>query len=777
MEFISQYQSQIVTGLEILAGVIVLYLLCTPKNMLKISAWVIRLVLLRVRIIGKENLPCSGPVMLVSNHVSLLDLLVIQAVVRQKVRFMVRADIINFIPTRFIFRYLGVLCVPDARHPKKMKEFFEKVKNRLRDGETICFFPEGSVSGSGNLMRFRSGVEPFLPDDVQVTLIPVRLGMLHGRLTGIYNNRLRLRPLNNWPIDFSIAIGEPVNDNLTAFQWRQTISELGAIAERLPQPGERPLHTSFIYRAKLKPFATSFYDAATHTGINNFKMLTLVHILSKKIRAIDKGTDGYTGVLLPNMPVTAGVMLAVMSADRTPAVINFSAGIVVALESAARAGVKTVLTSRKFLQKLKWDQGLETLKNDPSIKFTIPEMICLEDLVPTITKMDKLKAIFLNIILPTRSLVRTIAPLTCFNMHHQAVLVFSSGSTGKPKAVMLTQRNINCNILAFLRVVDWTSSDRVAGNLPMFHSFGFTVCFALPASNGMPVAYSANPLDAEVIVNSIRDYKITILASTPTFLQMYMKKAKSEDFKSLRLCITGAEKLRTELAERYRKLTGKDIIEGFGCTELSPIVAVNLNNSIYTLGTKADHPGSIGCALPGIHVRIVNPETGVEVEPGQEGKMQVRAGSVMKGYLNEPELTAAAILNNYYDTGDIAKMDIDGYIYITGRASRFSKIGGEMVPHEGVEDAITNILPPADKREIAVTGRTDRQKGERLTVLYSAENLDIPAILAELKNKGLPNIWIPKADDFFKVDSLPMLGSGKLDLRQLKELVKKLENQ
>ena len=775
MNFLSQYEGEIVMGLQLLAGLIILYILCTPKNMLKISARFIRLILLRLRVIGEENLPCSGPVLLVSNHVSLLDLLMIQAVVKQKVRFMVRAEIVNFIPTRFLFKYLGVLCVPDARHPKQMKAFFEQIKARLRDGETICFFPEGSISGSGNLMRFRSGVEPFLPDDVQVTVIPMRLGMLHGRLTGIHNNRLHLRPLNNWPIDFSIAIGEPINTNLTPFQLRQTISELGAIAERLPQPGERPLHTSFIYRAKLKPFSTSFYDAATHTGINNFKMLVLVHVLSKKIRAVDKGIDGYTGVLLPNMPVSAGVMLAVMSADRTPAVINFSAGISVALESAARAGVKTIFTSRKFLAKLKWDEGLENLKKDPTVKFEIPEMVCLEDLVPTITKADKLKAILLNIILPSRSLVRTIAPLSCFNMHHQAVLVFSSGSTGRPKAVMLTQRNINCNIQAFLRVVDWTSSDRVAGNLPMFHSFGFTVCFALPASHGMPVAYSANPLDAEVIVHSIRDYKITILASTPTFLQMYMKKAQPDDFKSLRLCITGAEKLRTELADRYRKLTGRDIIEGFGCTELSPIVAVNLNNSIYTLGTKADHPGSIGCALPGIHVRIVDPETGEEVEPGHEGKMQVRAGSVMKGYLNEPELTAAAILNNYYDTGDIAKMDIDGYIYITGRASRFSKIGGEMVPHEGVEDAITGVRPPADKREIAVTDRTDRQKGERLTVFYTADDFDVPAVIAALKAKGLPNIWIPKADDFFKTESLPMLGSGKLDLKKLKEMSKELE--
>ena len=242
-------------------------------------------------------------------------------------------------------------------------------------------------------------------------------------------------------------------------------------------------------------------------------------------------------------------------------------------------------------------------------------MVLLEDIVPTISKWEKIKAILMVLFLPTRTLVRNIAPLTCYNMFQQAVLLFSSGSTGTPKAVMLTQRNINCDIQSFIRVVDWSHDDRVAGNLPIFHSFGFTVCYALPASVGTPVAYAANPLDSAAIVKSIRDFGVTILAATPTFLQKYMMKAKGEDFKTLRLCITGAEKLRTELTERYRNMTGRDIIEGYGCTELSPIVTINLNNSIYTLGTKSDHPGSIGCPLPGIHARIVDIDTGVELPP------------------------------------------------------------------------------------------------------------------------------------------------------------------
>ncbi|MBE6378103.1 MAG: hypothetical protein E7051_04700 [Lentisphaerae bacterium] len=743
----------------VIIGIVVFLILCSPRLTLKIAAWVTRLVMFRLRVIGKENMPYSGPILLVSNHVSLVDMLMIQAVVRQRVRFMVRTEIINFLPTRFIFWYLGVLSVPSARHPKAMKKFFGEIQHRLRKGETICFFPEGAISGSGNLMRFRSGVQALIPPDIQVTVMPVRLGMIHGRLTGIYKNRLRFHKLTRWPVDFSVAIGKPVDPNLSAFQLRQKISELGAIAETSPQPGERPIHTAFIYYAKRHLFGKIFYDATTETWFSNFKMLLLTIMLSKIIRKIDKGTSGYTGVLLPNTPIAAGVLLSVQCADRTPAIMNFSAGRQVALDSVRRAGVKTILTSRKFLDKLKWE---------PS-----EEMVLLEDIVPTISKGKKILAMLMAIFLPTRTLVRNIAPLSCYNMFQQAALLFSSGSTGTPKAVMLTQRNINCDIQSFIRVVDWSTNDRVAGNLPIFHSFGFTVCFALPATTGTPVAYVANPLDSAVIVRSVRDFKITILCATPTFLQKYLMKAKPEDFKTLRLCITGAEKLRTELAERYRNMTGRDIVEGFGCTELSPIVTINLNNSIYTMGTKSDHPGSIGCPLPGIHARIVDINTGVELPPGEDGRLQVRAGSVMKGYLGQPELTEQVIQNNYYDTGDIGHMDEDGYIYITGRASRFSKIGGEMVPHEGVEEAITQILH-SENREIAVAGRSDRLKGERLVVFHIIENIDTAAIINGLREAGLPNIWIPKADDFIKVDHLPMLGSGKLDLSALRKMAEKL---
>ena len=220
-------------------------------------------------------------------------------------------------------------------------------------------------------------------------------------------------------------------------------------------------------------------------------------------------------------------------------------------------------------------------------------------------------------------------------------------------------------------------------------------------------------------------------------------------------------------------MTALEIIEGYGCTELSPIVTINLCNSLVRLGRHADHPGSIGTPLPGIHVRVVDPDTGVELGPNRPGRLQVKSGIIMKGYLNDPELTAQVIRDGFYDTGDIARIDEEGYVYITGRASRFSKIGGEMVPHELVEQEIAAIRG-REEREVAVAGRGDPKRGERLVVFYTPEDLDPAEIVARLRERNLPNLWIPKAEDFIHLPELPLLGSGKLDLGKLRKLAETL---
>ena len=747
----------------VVAGVLLIMLLFFPGALLKSLAFVLGHTVFRIRKIGKDYIPNSGPVLLVSNHVSVFDLLVIQSLSHRRVRFLVRQSLLNkLFFLRPFFMCFGVIGVPDGRHPKQMKAFFKRIQNLLKRDEVVCLFPEGGISGNGNLMRFKSSAAPFLPEGVETLVIPVRIGMLHGRVFSLYNGKIRFNRPDRLPIDYSVICGEPVDDGLSAFELRCRISELGAEAEKLPQPGELPVHSAFLYRAKRKPWAKTYLDAQPLTGknINDFELLVRSIIMSRKIRELDPGKEGYCGVLLPNCVNMTALMMGVLFADRTPAVINFSAGQQVALDSARKAGVKTIFTSRKFIEKLKWE--------------VTPDMVFLEDIAKSVTKAMKYKWILLTLLLPRRILLHNVSPLSCFNTLHQAVLLFSSGSTGKPKGVMLTHRNINCDIWSFRRMLALTTKDKVAGNLPLFHAFGYTVEFAFPAQVGIPVVYVMNPLGAADVLDAIEKFKISVLTATPTFLQRYIHKATAEQLSSLRLVITGAEKLRRELADRFYALTGKEVIEGFGCTELSPIVAVNFNNSIFDMHSRSSKVGSIGSALPGTHVRIVDADTGVELGPGVSGRMQVKGGIVMKGYLNDQAQTNLVIQNGYYDTGDIAKMDSDGFIYITGRASRFSKIGGEMVPHEKIEEEIMRITK-SETRDVAVTGKSDAKKGEKIIVFYTDSELDIAALTDKLKESDMPNIWIPKAGDFRHVEALPLLGSGKLDLRKLKELAEELD--
>ena len=365
---------------------------------------------------------------------------------------------------------------------------------------------------------------------------------------------------------------------------------------------------------------------------------------------------------------------------------------------------------------------------------------------------------------------RKYAPESAFDLNRPAVLLFSSGSTGKPKGVILSHRNINSNIYSFWRCITWSRDYRIIGCLPVFHAFGFTVGFAFPAMSGTRVVFLTNFLDATMALKLIETEKIRLMVTTPTFLLNYLRRATPEQMRSLRLVITGAEKLRSDIIRRFEAICpGRTIVEGYGCTELSPIVSVNFARNILQEGKAVGKPDSIGAGLPGIHVRITDPTTGEELPPYRSGMMEVKGGLVMQGYLNDPEQTAKVMHGDYYRTGDIASMSPDGYITITGRLSRFSKIGGEMVPHELVERAISELLE-CESHSVAVTGRSDPKRGEKLMVIHSIPDLNPTEIIMGLRRQELPNLWIPKADDFFYMEKLPLLGNGKLDLQKLKAI-------
>jgi acyl-[acyl-carrier-protein]-phospholipid O-acyltransferase/long-chain-fatty-acid--[acyl-carrier-protein] ligase len=342
---------------------------------------------------------------------------------------------------------------------------------------------------------------------------------------------------------------------------------------------------------------------------------------------------------------------------------------------------------------------------------------------------------------------------------------------------MLSHANLLSNIDSLQRVIAFGRNDSIAGILPLFHSFGYLGTLWWPLLSGTKTVYHPNPLQPTQVVKLVRDEQLTALLATPTLLQTYLRKAEPSDFKSLRYTITGGEKLPETLADSFEEKFGLRPLQGYGATELSPVISLSLPN------LKIDHfcvtgskPSSAGHPLPNIAARIVDPETGATLPLGENGLLLIKGPNVMQGYLNAPEKTAEVLRDGWYNTGDIARLDDEGFITLTDRLARFSKIGGEMIPHGAIEDILQKACG-TDQPCVAVVSIQDDNKGEQLAVCYTPEAGDADTLHAILKDSRLPNLWIPRRSHFVSISELPMLGTGKLDLCALRDCVAQVEGQ
>ena len=453
------------------------------------------------------------------------------------------------------------------------------------------------------------------------------------------------------------------------------------------------------------------------------------------------------GLLLPASVGGALANIAASFAGRVPVNLNFTAGRDAMAAAIERCGITTVLTSRTFLAKA----GIAPASG----------MLFLEDVLQQTGPGAKAATLIAARLLPAPLLARLfLAPAGADSL---ATVIFSSGSTGVPKGVMLTHRNVLANIDGANLLFGLGDDDVVLGVLPFFHSFGYTVTLWLPMVVGFAAAYHPNPTDAKTIGEMAAKYGATLLVSTPTFCSAYVRKCQPEQFAKLRLAIVGAERLREPIALAFREKFGVELIEGYGCTEMAPVVAVNVPNAAGT-GARA---GTVGRPLPGISAKVVDAETGEGPLVGKEGLLLVTGPNQMRGYLGEPELTRDAQRDGWYVTGDIAAIDADGFIRITDRLSRFSKIAGEMVPHMKVEEQLQALLQ--DPHTCVVTAVPDAAKGERLVALYTDPDLPAQEVWERLCRCDLPKLWIPKREDLHIVEAIPTLGTGKVDLRAVRQ--------
>ena len=458
------------------------------------------------------------------------------------------------------------------------------------------------------------------------------------------------------------------------------------------------------------------------------------------------------GIILPASAGGALANIAVFLAGKVPVNLNFTSGQEAMNAAIRQCNINTILTSRVFLSRANVDE--------------MPGMVFLEEIRQTFTPVQKLLALLTAFLAPSRLLEGHYSKNQ--KSEELATVIFSSGSTGTPKGVMLSHHNILANIESVCQVIHFNPSDRVMGVLPFFHSFGFSISLWLPLIAGLGAVYHPNPIDAKTIGETVQKYKATILISTPTFYSGYMRRCTVGEFATLRYVIAGAEKLREQIRKGFKDKYGVDLLEGYGCTELAPVVSVNLPDVVGDPEPQTGHkPGTVGHPIPGVAVRIVDPETGQALPPGTEGMLIARGPNVMLGYLGEPELTRQALRDGWYITGDIASLDEDGFITITDRISRFSKIGGEMVPHMKIEEVVNTILGDAAS---VVTALPDEQRGEKLIAFYTRNGVSAEELWEKLNRSDLPKLWIPKRENIHCIDSIPLLGSGKVDLKQVKRL-------
>ena len=499
------------------------------------------------------------------------------------------------------------------------------------------------------------------------------------------------------------------------------------------------LGRAFIHAAKHRPAAFCMADS-TGQELSFSRGLTAAILLSRAIRRVAPDQQ-HVGLLLPASVGGALANVAATLAGKIPVNLNFTAGHDAMAAAIERCGISTILTARGFLAKA----GIETL----------PGMVFVEDFLKQIPLHTKLRTALAVKLLPPSLLARLYAR---DGSEEVATIIFSSGSTGVPKGVVLTHRNILANIDAAMAVFRLEESDVMLGVLPFFHAFGFTATLWLPLINRFGVVYHPNPMDAKTIGEMAARYRATIVISTPTFCSSYTRKIQPDQFAHLRYAIVGAEKLRPSIATAFKVRFGVDLIEGYGCTEMSPVVAVNMPDG---------RAGAVGRPLPGVQACVVDPVTGEGPLVGEEGMLLVSGPNRMRGYLEDPELTSSVFRGDWYVTGDIATIDVDGYIRITDRLSRFSKIAGEMVPHMKVEEEIQAVI--GEGHTATVVSVPDDVRGERLIAFYSDTGLSPSALWDKLTATDLPKLWIPKREDLRPIETIPTLGTGKVDLRALRQ--------
>src|SRR5436853_235862 len=705
----------------------------------------------RVTALGLENMPAGG-FLLLPNHITWVDAIVLQLACPRPIRYIIDEE---FYRKLFLHPFLRLVkCIPiDTRHSHSA---IRAATEKIAEGEIVCLFPEGQLEGTGTLLRLRRGYE-LIARHINATVVPVWLDQLWGSIFSFQGGKFFTKFPKRIPYPVTIAFGKPLEANAADIATvREELLKLGEFCFSRRPSLDRHLAELCILGLKKRPFATAVVDGLDHSFLTRSKLLGAAAALSRYLRKEFPGER--IAIVLPASKGSMLANLAVTLADKVPVNLNFTIGRAANESCCRRANLRVAISATQLMERLK--------------DFPWPERVLkLDELMPRMKRQIILWRI-MSILVPAR-LLWWLLQIPKAGGHIEALLLFTSGSTGDPKGVVMSHRNIVGNVSQFRQLLDAKKEDAILASLPFFHTFGSTVTLWYPLIEGVRIVTYPNPLEVAKNAALIEKYKLTLLLATPTFLRGYLRKVEPHQLRSLRLVITGAEKLPLDLAKSFEDRFKQKVFEGYGLTETSPVVSVNLPEPTPTKPGEQVQPsgrlGSVGKMAPGIAAEIREPESDRKLSLHETAMLWLPGPNIFEGYLKDPERTAEVLRNGWFKTGDIGRFDEDGFLYIEGRLSRFSKIGGEMVPHEVIEQKIIDLLELSgkDERIIAIVGVTDEAKGEAV-VLLSAIDVDLAQLRDKIRDAGVPNLWIPKRIQ--SVESIPVLASGKLDLKKCQEL-------